>query len=206
MSLVPSNLVTAGANSDIISTYLLAGKTYVVTVNAINPLTQVEGTGGITGSSNQIVDYWNTTGDYSVPSVFTPLNSGTLNLILFASGTYGTDYTIDFAEVDVTTESYINDMLTTLKTYIDSKDTNVKTYAQGLIDQLTQTTDLQAKLDLITQINTILDGDTATAGFQLWQENVNALNKATNDIAKLQLGSPIPFSLLKTKAATLFTV
>jgi hypothetical protein len=86
---------------------------------------------------------------------------------------YGISYTIDFTEVVDT--DYVKSMLDSIKTYIDSKDSSVKAYADSLIEQLMQTSDLSAKLELLNQINDILDGDSATAGFQAWQESLNTL-------------------------------
>lgn len=97
------------------------------------------------------------------------------------------DYYVSLTITDPATaladvETLINDALASVKTYIDSKDAGVKTYADGLITQLMQTTDLSAKLALLNEINMILDGDAATAGFQLWESNVAKLNQVIADL------------------------
>jgi hypothetical protein len=132
-------------------------------------------------------------------------------------------------------ESMLADALASVKTYVDAKDASVKTYADNLIAQLMNTTDLQAKLDLLAEINAILDGDTATAGFQLWESSVSKLNqiatdfeanktavtqqieivtttvqsldfRLTNEINVIKSSASTPFSSLKTKAASIFAV
>jgi len=81
-----------------------------------------------------------------------------------------------------TIDTLINDALASIKTYADSKDASVKAYADALIAQLMQTTDLEAKIALLNQVNDILDGDSATAGFQLWESNVAKLNQVVADL------------------------
>ena len=61
------------------------------------------------------------------------------------------------------------------KVYIDAKDDAVKAYADSKIDALMNTSDLTAKLALLAELNTILDGDAATVGFQAWQTQVTKL-------------------------------
>jgi hypothetical protein len=73
------------------------------------------------------------------------------------------------------------DALNQAKIYIDAKDADVKAYAETKIAELAQTTDLSAKLELLQQINTILDGDAATAGFQAWQSQVTKLTGLVSD-------------------------
>jgi hypothetical protein len=88
----------------------------------------------------------------------------------------------DLISSAATIDSLIDDALASVKTYIDSKDVALKSYADSLIDSLMQTTDLSAKLALLNEINAILDGDTATAGFQLWESNVAKLTKVITDL------------------------
>jgi hypothetical protein len=93
---------------------------------------------------------------------------------------------LNFEEISNSIESIdslINDALASVKTYVDSKDASVKAYADALIAQLMQTTDLAAKIALLNQVNDILDGDAATAGFQLWEANVAKLNQVVADLA-----------------------
>lgn len=89
----------------------------------------------------------------------------------------------------VTIESLLNDSLTQLKTYVDSHDANIKTYADGLISQLMQTTDLSAKIALLNQVNEILDGDSATAGFQAWESSLTRLNQIVNDFEAFKISN-----------------
>lgn len=69
----------------------------------------------------------------------------------------------------------LNNALTISKIYIDNGDQAVKDYVDSQLETTLQTTDLTAKLALLEQINNILDGDNATAGFQAWQSSVNDL-------------------------------
>lgn len=132
-------------------------------------------------------------------------------------------------------ESMLADTLNSVKIYVDSKDEIVKAYANGLIEQLMNTTDLTEKLALLTEINAILDGDAATAGFQLWESSVSKLNQVvtdfeanktavtqqitnatttlqsldfrlTGEINAIKSSASNPFSSMKSKAATIFAV
>ena len=84
----------------------------------------------------------------------------------------------------------ISDAFVSAKTYIDAKDAGLKAYTDAALAQLMNTTDLTAKLALLEQINTILDGDAATAGFQAWQAALTRLNaietKAISDVSTLE--------------------
>lgn len=88
----------------------------------------------------------------------------------------------DFVSAAPTIDELINDALSYVKTYVDTKDASVKTYVDSKVDALMQTTDLTAKLQLLNEINQILDGDTSTAGFQLWESNVAKLNQVIADL------------------------
>ncbi len=89
---------------------------------------------------------------------------------------------LDFVAPVESIDALINSALDSIKTYVDSKDATVKAYANALIDQLMQTTDLAAKIALLNQVNEILDGDSATAGFQLWESSVAKLNQVVADL------------------------
>lgn len=78
-------------------------------------------------------------------------------------------------------EQSINAAFGAVKTYVDTQDVNGKAYADSKISELMTTTDLSAKLALLNEINNILDGDTATAGFQLWQASLTKLNAVVAD-------------------------
>lgn len=69
----------------------------------------------------------------------------------------------------------LNNALTISKIYIDNGDQAVRDYVDSQLESTLQTTDLAEKLALLEQINNILDGDNATAGFQAWQSSVNDL-------------------------------
>ena len=89
-----------------------------------------------------------------------------------------------------TIDQMISDAFVSAKTYIDAKDAGLKAYTDAALAQLMNTTDLTAKLALLEQINTILDGDAATAGFQAWQAALTRLNaietKAISDVLTLE--------------------
>lgn len=88
----------------------------------------------------------------------------------------------DFVSAATTIDELINDSLSYVKNYVDTKDAALKVYADDLIAQLMNSTDLSAKLALLNEINAILDGDSATAGFQLWESNVAKLTKVIADL------------------------
>lgn len=69
----------------------------------------------------------------------------------------------------------IDNALIISKLYIDNGDQSVRNYVDEQLEATLQTTDLVEKLALLEQINGILDGDDATAGFQAWQSSVNDL-------------------------------
>lgn len=90
-------------------------------------------------------------------------------------------------------QNAIYDALANAKIYIDAKDDSVKAYADTKIEALMNTSDLNAKLALLTEINTILDGDAATVGFQAWQAQVT---KLTGIVADFEV-----FKALQTEAS-----
>ncbi|WP_287602707.1 hypothetical protein [Thiothrix sp.] len=73
------------------------------------------------------------------------------------------------------TNAAMNSALTIAKVYIDQSSTADRAYVDTQLQTVLQTTDLNAKLALLEQINGILDGDNATAGFQAWQAEVGKL-------------------------------
>lgn len=73
------------------------------------------------------------------------------------------------------TQAQMNQALSIAKIYIDRGDAAGKAYTDAKLAEVLQTTDLNAKLALLQQINEILDGDEASAGFQAWQNSVNSL-------------------------------
>lgn len=92
-------------------------------------------------------------------------------------------------------QAQVNQALSIAKIYIDRGDAAGKVYTDQKLAEVLQTTDLNAKLALLQQINAILDGDEATAGFQAWQNSVNTLTDladrlatAESDIDTLQSG------------------
>lgn len=109
-------------------------------------------------------------------------------------------------EVARSVDDIINDALVSVKAYIDTKDASVKTYAETKIAELVNTTNLTEKLALLTEINAILDGDTATAGFQLWESSVSKLNQINVDLNAIKASASNPFASMKSKAATIFAV
>lgn len=87
----------------------------------------------------------------------------------------------------------MNQALTIAKYYIDQKSGADRAYADTALATALQTTNLTEKLALLEQINGILDGDNATAGFQAWQNNVaqlgalvTGLGAANSNITTLQ--------------------
>ena len=99
------------------------------------------------------------------------------------------------AELLLQTEAQMNQALSIAKVYIDNGDLSVKAYVDSKLETTLLTTDLSAKLALLEEINNILDGDNATAGFQAWQTAVNQLSTlqtglgtANANIATLQTG------------------
>lgn len=109
-----------------------------------------------------------------------------------------------------TVDTLIQDALNAAKTYIDTQDASVKAYADSLISQLMNTSDLTAKLNLLNQINDILDGDAANAGFQAWQSSLARLTSAESAIVtnKEEASANLlaAFGALKTKAVITFAV
>lgn len=99
------------------------------------------------------------------------------------------------AELLLQTQTQIEQALSIAKIYIDQGDAAAKAYADSILENALQTTDLAAKLALLEEINNILDGDNATAGFQAWQNSVTQLSQlataigtANSNIATLQTG------------------
>lgn len=193
------------------------GKTYtLVFKNAFGEMAVGEGLKCIfDAQDNQI-------GDFLTNNSWTADRTGTVYVLGdgYVSGTYSIQF-----EVAVDYNEVIVQALDSIKNYVDAKDASVKTFAQGLIDNLMNTTDLTEKLALLNEINQILDGDTATAGFQLWESNVAKLNSIeselvttkndfslsisnlSNDVTKLKSAtSSNPFASMKSKAATIFAV
>lgn len=84
------------------------------------------------------------------------------------------------------TQTALNTSLVIAKHYIDQSSTANRQYTDQKLEQVLQTTDLAAKLALLEEINNILDGDNATAGFQAWQAEVAKLAqlRAELDVAK----------------------
>lgn len=86
-------------------------------------------------------------------------------------------------ELLLQTNASMNTALTIAKTYIDQGDAAGKAYTDTKLAEVLQTTDLNAKLALLEEINNILDGDNATAGFQAWQSEVAKLNQLVSDLS-----------------------
>lgn len=201
-------MLTNGANSNGVQSSTItvtAGNSYSFAVTNTNnvdfqTITATE-TGKIVGSYNRLIQ----TVDILNGTSFVAAKTGTFSLLLFTSG-LNSDYSIEMIESATTTptettaaattpteptattpttdsiDTLINDALVYVKTYVDTKDAALKVYADDLISQLMNSTDLSAKLALINEINQILDGDAATAGFQLWESNVAKLNKVVADL------------------------
>lgn len=98
-------------------------------------------------------------------------------------------------EMLLQTEAQIKQAFSIAKIYIDRGDAAAKAYCDSKLETVLQTTDLAAKLALLEEINAILDGDNATAGFQAWQNSVaqlsalqTGLSTANTNIATLQTG------------------
>lgn len=115
-------------------------------------------------------------------------------------------------ELLLQTQQQMNSALTIAKVYIDQGDAAGKAYTDAKLAEVLQTTDLNAKLALLNEINGILDGDKATAGFQAWSQQVTKLNDiytrlgtAEADIDTLQTGLANVSSSLNTLADTLGT-
>lgn len=115
-------------------------------------------------------------------------------------------------ELLLQTEQQMNTALAIAKVYIDQGDAAGKAYTDQKLELVLQTTDLNAKLALLQQINEILDGDNATAGFQAWQQNVakltdvyNRLTTGETDIATLKTSMATVTSGLATLSETLGT-
>lgn len=91
-------------------------------------------------------------------------------------------------------DAMINAAFVSAKTYIDSKDAGLKAYTDNALAQLMATTDLTTKLALLEQINAILDGDAATAGFQAWEHSLQRLNSLDAAITTAQSAVTIAFN------------
>lgn len=114
------------------------------------------------------------------------------------------------AELLLQIEQQANTALSITKIYIDQGDAATKAYCDSKLESVLQTTDLAAKLALLEELNGILDGDNATAGFQAWQAQVAKLNDiytrlgaAETDIATLKTGLTTVTSGLATLGETL---
>lgn len=112
---------------------------------------------------------------------FTAPTDGRFYLVVGQAGAYLTQFTITMMIAETTAE-LIDAALASIKTYVDTKDASVKAHAESLVNQLMQTTDLSAKIALLNQVNDILDGDAATAGFQAWEHSLTRLNELATAI------------------------
>jgi hypothetical protein len=192
--------------ADVFAFDAVQGNTYTINFVATNVnYTFLEETGLVFDSTDNNVGYCD---QYNGGSFVAPATAR-FYVVGGASGehsanVYNVSMVVTQARSDV--EQLLADALASIKTYVDLKDAGVQTFAQGLIDQLMQTTDLQAKLTLLTEINTILDGDTATAGFQLWESSVSKLNQINVDLNAIKASASNPFASMKSKAATIFAV
>lgn len=82
----------------------------------------------------------------------------------------------------VLTTASADEALRIAKQYIDKQDLANRQYADQKIETVLQTTDLNAKLALLQEMDAILDGDSASEGFQAWQAQVNKLNTLVADL------------------------
>ena len=103
--------------------------------------------------------------------------------------------------MEITVEQMINDAFVSAKTYIDSKDAGLKSYTDSALTQLMNTTDLTAKLELLKQINMILDGDAATAGFQAWQSALTRLNVVETSLTDYKAAQVVAANAIATSLA-----
>ena len=113
-------------------------------------------------------------------------------------------------ELLLQTQQQMNNALSIAKVYIDKGDAAGKAYTDAKLAEVLQTTDLSAKLALLQEINNILDGDNATAGFQAWQAEVaklsdiyTRLGNAEADISGLQAGLKTTNAALTSLGETL---
>lgn len=143
---------------------------------------------------NSGIDLWDSNGNRAGDGVFSFVSGVVGSRVLSATSSVdvvGANFTviapIESFTVTTTTQdidAMINDAFSVAKNYIDAKDAGLKAYTDAALDQLMNTTDLTAKLALLEQINSILDGDAATAGFQAWQSaltRLNAIETAASD-------------------------
>lgn len=112
---------------------------------------------------------------------FTAPTDGRFYLVVGDANAYLSQFTITMSVVE-SIESMINAAFVSAKTYIDAKDSSLKAYTDAALNSLMQTSDLTAKLAVLAEINTILDGDAATAGFQAWQSSLNRLTAIELDV------------------------
>ncbi len=163
----------------------IAGKTYVFGVQVLGEgMNCLEESGVIFDTNNNSVgsialDFNGGVGE------FTAQADGRFYLVVGEAGAYLSQFTISMTVAESISE-LIDATLNTLKAYVDSKDALDKTYIETKIAELMNTTDLTAKLDLLNQINAILDGDSATAGFQAWEHSLQRLNSIEIDISATQ--------------------
>lgn len=165
----------------------VAGTTY-----AFNVQTLGEGLYSIREGNNFIVDSndvevtgFDGVGYNGGIALFTALTTDKFYFVVGQAGAYLTQFTISMSVFE-TPAQLIDAALASVKTYVDTKDAAIKAHAEALVNQLMQTTDLSAKIALLNQINDILDGDSATAGFQLWESNVSKLNQLVADMTATQ--------------------
>ncbi|MGB4497889.1 MAG: hypothetical protein WBI40_04255 [Methylococcaceae bacterium] len=204
---------------DIFAINVIAGNEYTVSVTPMEgetPTEVVDTTLFVTRADllgDYFVDLWETT-------TFIAEADETLYLGGYAFGDYAAGkYTVALTVVDNSTpvtppaptvDALIQDALNAVKTYVDTQDASVKAHAEALIAQLMNTSDLTAKLALLNQINDILDGDAATAGFQAWQSSLARLTsiEASIEANKSTASGDLlaAFSALKAKAVVTFAV
>lgn len=161
----------------------IAGTTYSFNVQSIG-----EGINAIREGNNFIVDSddfevsnFEGTGNAGGIVLFTAQTTGKFYYVVGQAGAYLSQFSISMSVVE-SIESMINAAFVSAKTYIDSKDASLKAYTDAALNSLMQTSDLTAKLALLAEINTILDGDAATAGFQAWQASLNRLTAIELDV------------------------
>lgn len=101
------------------------------------------------------------------------------------------------------TNTAMNSALTIAKIYIDKSSTADRAYVDSQLQTVLQTTDLTAKLALLEQINGILDGDNATAGFQAWQAEVAKLTALRTEMDAAKVDVTTLYSSVSTVSTNL---